>query len=45
MILPQKSLSWAIGAGKEIIFSSGEDNNCEKWQSKNSNYRIFDLFF
>jgi len=32
MMLPQKSLSWAIGAGKEIITSSEEDNNCENCQ-------------
>ncbi|MHC2994955.1 MAG: hypothetical protein IBV53_05585 [Candidatus Atribacteria bacterium] len=42
MMLPQKSLSWIIGAGKEMIISSEEDNNCGNCQSKCCNYRIFD---
>ena len=37
MMLPQKSLSWAIGVGKEIFTSSEEDNNCENCQSKYCN--------
>ena len=40
MMLPQKSLSWAIGAGKEIITPSEEDNNCRNCQSKCCNYKF-----
>lgn len=40
MMLPQKSLSWVIGAGKEIIVNSEEDNNCKDCQSKSCNYRL-----
>ena len=40
MMLPQKSLSWAIGAGKKIIISSKEDDNCENCQSKYCNYKL-----
>ena len=40
MMLPQKSLSWAIGAGKEVIVTSEEDNNCKDCQSKSCNYRL-----
>ncbi len=40
MMLPQKSLSWVIGAGKEIIVTSEEDNNCKDCQSKSCNYRL-----
>lgn len=40
MMLPQKSLSWAIGVGKEIFTSSEEDNNCENCQSKYCNYKL-----
>ena len=28
MMLPQKLLSWIIGAGKEMITFPEEDNNC-----------------
>jgi len=40
MMLPQKSLSWVIGVGKEIVTPSGEDNNCENCQSKYCNYKL-----
>jgi hypothetical protein len=40
MMLPQKSLSWAIGVGKEMVTSAGEDNNCENCQSKYCNYKF-----
>jgi len=40
MMLPQKSLSWAIGAGKEIITSSEEDNNCENCQYECCTYKF-----
>ena len=40
MMLPQKSLSWIIGAGKEMIISSEEDNNCGNCQSKSCNYKF-----
>jgi len=40
MMLPQKSLSWAIGVGKEIIIPSEEDNNCGNCQSKYCNYKF-----
>ena len=40
MMLPQKSLSWAIGVGKEIITPSEEDNNCGNCQSKYCNYKF-----
>jgi cobalamin-dependent methionine synthase I len=40
MMLPQKSLSWAIGVGKEIITSSEKENNCENCQSKYCNYKF-----
>ena len=41
MMVPQKSLSWVIGAGKEMIISSEEGNNCENCYSKCCNYRTF----
>jgi len=40
MMSPQKSLSLAIGAGKEIITPSEEDNNCGNCQSKCCNYKF-----
>lgn len=40
MMLPQKSLSWVIGAGKEIIVSSEEENKCKNCQSKYCNYKL-----
>ena len=40
MMLPQKSLSWAIGIGKEIITPSEEDNNCGNCQFKYCNYKF-----
>jgi len=40
MMLPQKSLSWAIGVGKEIITPSEEDDNCGNCQSKYCNYKF-----
>ena len=40
MMLPQKSLSWIIGVGKEMIISSEEDNNCGNCQSKRCNYKL-----
>ena len=40
MMLPQKSLSWAIGAGKEIIIPSEEDNNCGNCQHECCNYKF-----
>jgi len=40
MMLPQKSLSWVIGVGKEIITPSEEDNNCGNCQSKCCNYKF-----
>ena len=40
MMLPQKSLSWAIGAGKKIITSSEEDSNCENCQCEYCNYKL-----
>ena len=40
MMLPQKSLSWTIGAGKEIITPSEEDNNCENCQYECCNYKF-----
>ena len=40
MMLPQKSLSWAIGVGKEIITPSEEDNNCGNCQFKYCNYKF-----
>jgi hypothetical protein len=40
MMLPQKSLSWIIGVGKEMIISSEEDNNCGNCQSKCCNYKL-----
>ena len=40
MMLPQKSLSWAIGAGKEIITPSEEDNNCGNCQYECCNYKF-----
>jgi len=40
MMLPQKSLSWIIGAGKEMIIFSGEDNKCGNCQSKCCNYKF-----
>jgi len=40
MMLPQKSLSWIIGVGKEMIISSKEDNNCGNCQFKCCNYKF-----
>ncbi|OFW46471.1 MAG: hypothetical protein A2163_07085 [Actinobacteria bacterium RBG_13_35_12] len=40
MMLPQKSLSWVIGAGKEVIVTSEEYNKCKDCQSKSCNYRL-----
>ena len=40
MMLPQKSLSWIIGVGKEMIISSEEDNNCGNCQYKSCNYKF-----
>ena len=40
MMLPQKSLSWAIGVGKEIITPSEEDNNCVNCQYECCNYKF-----
>jgi len=40
MMLPQKSLSWVIGAGKEMIIFSKEDNNCGNCQFKCCNYKF-----
>jgi len=40
MMLPQKSLSWIIGVGKEMIISSEEDNNCGNCQFKCCNYKF-----
>lgn len=40
MMLPQKSLSWTIGAGKEIIASSEEDNDCKNCCYKNCTYKL-----
>jgi len=40
MMLPQKSLSWIIGVGKEMIISSEEDNNCGNCQYKCCNYKF-----
>lgn len=41
MMVPQKSLSWAIGVGKEIIIPSEEgNNNCGNCQSKCCNYKF-----
>ncbi|GAH08344.1 unnamed protein product, partial [marine sediment metagenome] len=40
MMLPQKSLSWITGVGKEIIISSEEDNNCGNCQFKCCNYKF-----
>ena len=39
MMLPQKSLSWVIGVGKEMIAPSEEDNNCGNCQYKSCNYK------
>ncbi len=40
MMLPQKSLSWIIGVGKEMIISSEDDNNCGNCQFKCCNYKF-----
>jgi len=40
MMLPQKSLSWIIGVGKEMIISSEEDDNCGNCQYKCCNYKF-----
>jgi len=40
MMLPQKSLSWAIGIGKEMIISSEEDNNCGNCQYECCTYKF-----
>lgn len=39
MMVPQKSLSWIIGVGKEMIAPSEEDNNCGNCQYKSCNYK------
>jgi cobalamin-dependent methionine synthase I len=40
MMLPQKSLSWVMGVGKEIVTPSGEGDNCENCQSKYCNHKL-----
>jgi len=40
MMLPQKSLSWIIGVGKEMIIFSEEDDNCGNCQFKYCNYKF-----
>ena len=40
MILPQKSLSWVIGVGKEIVTPSEENKNCGNCHSKYCNYKL-----
>jgi len=40
MMLPQKSLSWVIGAGKEMIIFTEGNNHCENCQFKYCNYRL-----
>ena len=40
MMLPQKSLSWIIGVGKEMVIFSEEDNNCGNCQYKCCNYKF-----
>jgi len=40
MMLPQKSLSWVIGVGKEIFTPSEEHNNCRNCLSKYCNYKF-----
>ncbi len=40
MMLPQKSLSWVIGAGKEISTPSGENNNCKKCNHKYCDHKL-----
>jgi hypothetical protein len=40
MMLPQKSLSWAMGVGKEIITPSEEDNHCENCQYECCTYKF-----
>lgn len=40
MMLPQKSLSWVIGAGKEMIIFTEKDNSCANCQFKRCNYRF-----
>jgi len=40
MMSPQKSLSWIIGVGEEMIISSEEDNNCGNCQCECCNYKF-----
>jgi len=40
MMLPQKSLSWVIGVGKEIVTPSEENKNCGNCHSKYCNYKL-----
>ena len=40
MMVPQKSLSWIIGIGKNITISSNKnDNSCQICQAKNCQFR------
>jgi len=41
MMIPEKSLSWAIGIGKNIIKSSKDDGSCQICQAINCQYRKF----
>jgi len=39
MMIPKKSLSWAIGVGKNFLKSSKDDNSCRICQAVNCPYR------
>ena len=39
MMAPKKSLSWAMGAGENIITPSKKDDSCQICQAKNCQYR------
>ena len=39
MMIPKKSLSWAIGVGKNIIKSSKDDDSCQICQAINCQFR------
>src|SRR5680860_347821 len=39
MMVPQKSLSWIIGIGKNIIISSKNDHSCQICQAMNCQFR------
>lgn len=39
MMVPKKSLSWAMGAGENIITPSKKDDSCQICQAKNCQYR------